>query len=268
VFRGVKTVAATLATAVCLAAVVRSAEPVARHECAIVQGPDGKREIAGDAADCDVKTAPASTFKVAHSLIALETGVVADPLALVRWDGTKQPFPAWERDHSLDSAVKASVLPFFQRTAAAIGRERMTGYLKRLRYGSDTFERELTSFWLNGDLAISPLEQIEFLARLVRGDLPVSAAHLAQTKAALQMPPGAITHAGGRDDFVLTMPGPLDVHAKTGLTTVDGEGVSWVVGYVEATRGTTVFVARVRAKGPVSRAASIGLARDALNRHR
>jgi beta-lactamase class D len=145
-----------------------------RHECAIVEGPDGKRRVIGDTPECEVKTAPASTFKVPHTLIALETGVVTNALAIVPWDGKRQTFPAWERDHSLDSAVKASVLPFFRRTAAAIGRDRMTAYLKRLRYGSDAFEGELTSFWLNGDLVISPLEQIDFMSRLARGALPVA----------------------------------------------------------------------------------------------
>jgi beta-lactamase class D len=265
VTRGVKTVAVTLAAAVCLTGAVRSAEPVARHDCAIVQGPDGRRRIAGDAAECGVKTAPASTFKLPHSLIALETGVVTDPLALVPWDGTRQPFPAWERDHSLDSAVKASVLPFFRRTAAAIGRERMTDYLKRLRYGADTFEGELTSFWLNGDLVISPFEQIEFLTRLVRGDVPVAPRNLAAAKAAFRMPHGAITNATGTLDFQLMMPGPLEVHAKTGNATVRGESVSWIVGYVDAKPGTTVFAARVRATGDVSRTASLDLARDALS---
>jgi beta-lactamase class D len=237
----------------------------AAHECAIVQGADGKRRIVGTVAECEVKTAPASTFKVPHALIALETGVVKDPLAVVAWDRAKQPFPAWERGHSLDSAVKDSVLPFFRFTAAAIGRERMLDHLKRLRYGTDTFEGELTSFWLDGDLAISPMEQLDFMTRLVRGALPVAPNHLAAVKAAFRMPDGAVTNATGTHDFRLTLAGPLEVHAKTGNTTANGEGVSWIVGYVSAKAGTTVFVARVRAPGEVSRTASLELARDALN---
>jgi len=124
------------------------------------------------AAECALKSAPASTSKVAHALIALEAGVVTDPLALVPWDGTKQPYPAWEKPQSLDSAMKSSVLWFYRRTAGRIGRERMVASLERFGYGSDGYEGEQTSFWLNGDLAVSPLEQLDFLSRLVTYKLP------------------------------------------------------------------------------------------------
>jgi beta-lactamase class D len=193
-----------------------------------------------------LKTAPASTFKVPHALVALETGVVTDPHALVPWDGTKQAFPAWETPHSLDSAMKASVLWFYQRTAGLIGRERMLASLKRLGYGSDTYEGEQTSFWLNGDLAVSPMEQLDFLSRLVRYELPAERRHVDAVKAAFTMPARAITNASGTHPFALTWPGPLVVRAKTGNATVAGERVSWIVGYVESGKRGYVFVARVR----------------------
>ena len=96
----------------------------ARHECAMLQALDGSAPFVSDPAECGLKTAPASTFKVPHALIALETGVVTDANTLVPWDGTRQPFPLWERAHSLDSAMKASVLWFYQRTAGLIVRRR------------------------------------------------------------------------------------------------------------------------------------------------
>jgi beta-lactamase class D len=42
-------------------------------ECVILQALDGGDPFVSDAAECAVKTAPASTFKVPHSLIALDT---------------------------------------------------------------------------------------------------------------------------------------------------------------------------------------------------
>ena len=49
---------------------------------------------------------PASTFKIPNSLIALETGVVADPdKDVFAWDGVKRPIEAWNRDHTLRSAI-------------------------------------------------------------------------------------------------------------------------------------------------------------------
>jgi beta-lactamase class D len=237
------------------------------RECVLMQTPGDEAPFVSDAAECAVKTAPASTFKVPHALIALETGVVTDPMALVPWDGTAYPNAAWERPHSLDSAMKYSVLWFYQRTAGLIGRDRMLAWLKRLGYGSDTYEGEQTSFWLNGDLVVSPLEQLDFLSRLVNNTLPAERKNSEIVKAAFRMPGGAITNATGTHPFALTWPAPLVVHAKTGNTTVAGERVSWIVGYVESRGRTSLFVARARG-GELSNQAGAELALRTLNARR
>jgi beta-lactamase class D len=236
------------------------------HECAILQALDGAASFVSDAAECAVKAAPASTFKVPHALVALETGVVTDPLALVPWDGTKYPNAAWERPHSLDSAMKWSALWFYQRTAALIGRERMQAALKRLGYGSDTYDGEQTTFWLNGDLAVSPIEQLDFMSRLVRYQLPAARRNVDAVKTAFTMPSGAFTNASGTHPFALKWPSPLVVRAKTGNTTVAGERVSWVVGHVESGTRGFVFVTRVRGS-ELSNQAGAELAVRALNAH-
>jgi beta-lactamase class D len=213
-------------------------------ECFIVVragGPD-----ASDLApECSRKTAPASTFKIPHALIALQTGVI-DSTTVVKWDGTRYDFESWQRDHTLDSAIKRSVYPFFQRTARLIGRERMRRGLASLQYGADTFDGELTAFWTNGDLVVSPYEQVAFLRRFVSGQLPIDPSHIAAVKAALIMPQGRITNAAGVHEFPLHWPVETVVRAKTGNTTVNGERVSWLVGYLELGREVDVFVSRVR----------------------
>ncbi|MEO6402816.1 MAG: penicillin-binding transpeptidase domain-containing protein [Vicinamibacteria bacterium] len=214
-----------------------------------------------------MKTSPASTFKIPHFLIALETGVVADPLALVKWPGSKQSFPSWERDHSMDSAVKSSVVWFFKRTAGLIGRERMTASLKKLGYADDTFDRDVTAFWLNGDLVVSPEEQMRFLTRLFRYELPVSRGHVDAVRAALTMPPGKITNAAGVHDFPLTWPAPLLLQVKTGNAAVSEERVSWLVGFIKTGDREVVFVGRVRSSGTLENMAGANLALRTLNAH-
>ena len=45
---------------------------------------------------------PASTFKIPNSIIALETGVVADPdKDIFKWDGVVRSIEAWNKDHTL-----------------------------------------------------------------------------------------------------------------------------------------------------------------------
>src|SRR5262249_60530692 len=96
-------------------------------ECFVLVGAGG-RTVVPSAEECGHRTAPASTFKIPHALIALQTGVIT-PSTVFTWDGTKYDFASWQRDHTLDSAIKLSVFPFFQHTAALIGRDRMQKYL-------------------------------------------------------------------------------------------------------------------------------------------
>lgn len=247
-----------------LVVILLLAFPSAAGECFMLQSLTTSKRFVSDPVECEVRTSPASTFKVPHSLIALDAGVVTDPLAAVKWDGTDHTYDVWERDHSLDSAVKWSVLWFFRRTAGRIGRERMLRGLKKIRYGSDTFERDVTSFWVNGDLLVSPREQLTFLRRLFRYELPHARKHVHIVKAALLMPPGKITNAAGVHDFALTAPNAI-VRAKTGNTTVDGERSSWIVGLIEVRGRQYVFVARARAESGLPGTAGLELARKHLN---
>src|SRR5688572_24631367 len=97
----------------CLLAMTLSAQP--RRECFMLQALDGSAPFVSDRTECAVPAAPASTFKIPHALIALETGVVTNSHAVVKWDGSEQQFASWKRDHSLDSAIKWSALWYFQR---------------------------------------------------------------------------------------------------------------------------------------------------------
>src|SRR4030088_1049729 len=118
---------------------------------------------------------PASTFKIANSLIALETGVVGDPdKDVFKWDGVTRSIEAWNHDHTLRSAIAASAVPVYQEIARRIGAERMQKYLDLLEYGNRDIGGGIDQFWLTGNLRIDPVQQIDFVDRLRRGVLPVS----------------------------------------------------------------------------------------------
>lgn len=235
-----------------------------RRECVVIEEPGRSAPYVSDAAECAVASTPASTFKLPHALIALDTGVVADPLAMVPWDGQERRFAVWNREQSLDSAIKNSVVWFFQRTAGQIGRERMLAGLEKLDYAADSFDGELTMFWLNGQLAVTPLEQVRFLGRLLRYELPVEGRHVDAVKVGFLMPDGKITNAAGLHDFALAGPEPRVVHAKTGNATAGEENVSWLVGQVEAQGKRYVFASRVRSSETLPSTAGAELARRAL----
>ena len=61
---------------------------------------------------------PASTFKIPNSIIALETGVVADPdKDVFKWDGVTREIKEWNSDHTLRSAIAVSAVPVYQEIA-------------------------------------------------------------------------------------------------------------------------------------------------------
>ena len=122
-------------------------------ECVVFAPLDGPETVVGG--DCSHRTLPASTFKVPHALIALQTNVVT-PTTVIKWDGVKRDYPVWNSDQTLESAIRMSAVWVFQQFATAIGRDRELESLRAFRYGSAKFEHEVTNFWLNGDLQISP----------------------------------------------------------------------------------------------------------------
>jgi len=127
-----------------------------------------------DLAICNKPTIPASTFKIAHSMIALETGVVDDAETVLPWDGRTYPEDSWNRNNTLRTAVRVSCVPCFQAIARKIGPERMQEWVTKLDYGNKDLSGAIDKFWLNGGLRISPLQQIDFLRRFDGGKLPIS----------------------------------------------------------------------------------------------
>ncbi|MFY0571521.1 penicillin-binding transpeptidase domain-containing protein [Archangium lansingense] len=207
-----------------------------------------------DAEQCAKRVSPASTFKVPHALIALETGVVKDPTAVRKWDGQKRRIADWNRAHSLESAIRYSVVWFFQGTAKEIGRERMKDWLHRFGYGNEDISGELTGFWLGNPLRISAEEQVRFLAKLYRNELPVSERTREQVKRMLVYTPETVTERTKR--MAGPWPSGAVVSGKTGSTNTKEDGdVSWLVGHVRSPRGEYVFASLVTGEhleGPVA----------------
>lgn len=161
--------------------------------------------------------APASTFKIANSLIALETGAVADETEVVPYGGKPQPVEAWERDMNMREAIKVSNVPVYQEIARRIGLERMRAMIDRLDYGNREIGAVVDRFWLDGPLAISALEQARFVARLARGDLPVSAR----------------SQFIVRDILRLEQAGDAVLYGKTGWLAGTEPSIGWWTGWVD-----------------------------------
>jgi beta-lactamase class D len=166
---------------------------------------------------------PASTFKIVNAALALETGVVAGPDEVFPWDGTARDIPSWNADHTLSTGMAASVVPVYQEVARRIGVARMSTWLERLGYGNADTGGGIDRFWLDGDLAVSAREQVEFLERWIRRDLPLAPATLDRVDAMLVQP---------------SAPGTV-LRAKTGWA--GAADLGWWVGWVESDGEVWVF---------------------------
>ena len=123
---------------------------------------------------CDDRFSPASTFKVPNALIALDLGVAAGPEHSIEWDGERHEIEAWNRDHTLASALEHSVVWYYQAIAREVGMANYQNYMQRLPFGDGQLGAEVDQFWLDGSLTISPREQIAFWRALDGRQLPIS----------------------------------------------------------------------------------------------
>lgn len=164
----------------------------------------------------DAPSVPASTFKILNTLIALETGV-ARPDTPFPWDGVERFVPAWNQDLTLREAFRVSAVPVYQEIARRIGHDRMAHWVRAAGYGNAAIgdETGIDRFWLDGPLAVTPEQQIDFLRRLLTDDHPFSN----ETIAAL------------REIMVVESTDAWTLRAKTGWDDQGARG--WYVGFLE-----------------------------------
>lgn len=211
---------------------------------------------------------PASTYKVPHALIGLETGVIEDENAKVEWDGVKRAIPAWNADTSLASGMRNSTVWFYQKMARRIGWERMNQWVRKLNYGNmDIGEaRDIDSFWLTGALRISAVEEVRFLDRLRRKQLPASEASQEKVMRMMILDRSKASAAKswvmhGKTGAVLPISGDRGdiVKEETGSGLLDGlDRIGWLVGWIkrpEAQGGDAVFALNL----PLASPAALGL---------
>lgn len=172
--------------------------------------------------------APCSTFKIPHTAILLESGVVPDQTFTIKYDpALKQP-KNWARDFDLRGAFKASAVWYYHAMARRLGMLAERQFIERFEYGNLDTNGGLDSsggpFWLDGTLQISANEQVEFLRRFYEGRLRLSERTSKLTK----------------EIMVAEETPSWRLSAKTGACRPSGQETSnWYVGYVE--RGGTVY---------------------------
>ena len=222
-----------LAAMLCGAAVLPFAR--AAEVCTVVAdtgtGAGGKPLL--ERGDCRSQVTPASTFKIAISLMAYDAGFLKDahiPLLPYR-PGYVDWQPVWLHPADPEKWMRDSVVWYSQQVTLALGAGRFQAYVRQFGYGNgdvagDAGHDGLTLSWIGSSLRISPRGQVDFLGRLVRHELGVSEHAYAMT--------AALTRYG-------TVAG-WELHGKTGASS----GWGWYVGWALKDGCTLAFARLVR----------------------
>ncbi|WP_433422861.1 class D beta-lactamase [Microtetraspora malaysiensis] len=201
-----------------------------------------------DAARAQKRLIPASTFKIPHSLIALETKAVKDENEVIPYGGQPQQFPEWEHDMNLRDAIRVSNVPVFQTLARRIGLKRENQWVNRLNYGNRQIGPVVDRFWLDGPLEISAVEQTRFLSRLARQQLPASKKNQLTVRELLKVEE--------KDGYAL--------FAKTGWGMSTTPNIGWWVGWVERGGRLYTFALNIDVNTDKDTEKRIPLTRDLL----
>lgn len=181
---------------------------------------------------CAEQRSPCSTFKVPHTLIALSTGALNGADDVIEWDHVTRDRAELNHDHDLRSAIRDSVLWYFQGVAKRVGMEKEREWLAKLGYGNQATGDDLTNFWIDGSLRISAFEQLDFVRRLAREELPADKRTQQLVK-----------------ELILVDRG--DNWALFGKTGTGGEAkkasLGWFVGWLRYQQRNVYFAANIRA---------------------
>ncbi len=166
---------------------------------------------------------PASTSKVIHALIFLDSGALKDENETLKWDGIKRSIEAWNQDHNLRSAFKVSTVWFYHEVSKRLTRQTMQRYYDLSNYGNRSTNGFGEAYWVKGDLRVTPREQVEFLVRLYENRVPFAPQVIEKVK----------------DIMIEEKTDKYTLRAKTGWSDAYTPQVGWLIGYVE--KGTEAY---------------------------
>ena len=194
----------------------------------------------------------ASTFKILNTLISLEEKAISEKDDVFKWTGDTYAIPDWNRDQTLESAFKVSCVWCFQELALRVGAEKYLSYIQNTVYGELKEPFNEKTFWLDGSLKTSAMEQVEFLKKVYRRTLPFSTSsyEILQQIMLIEQTP------------------TFSIRAKTGLAARPKPKIGWYIGYVETPNDVWIFAMNMDIDNEKDLYLRLKLTRDALVKKR
>lgn len=178
-----------------------------------------------------LRFAPDSTYKIYDALLGLEAGIIEPAQSQMVWDGEDYPFEAWNTDQDLNSAMENSVNWYFQNIDQQAGSEIIREHIKQIGYGNQDLSGNLSSYWLESSLKISPVEQVELLVKLQDNEFPFKPSNITAVKNSIRL------YSSEQGTF----------YGKTGTGRINGNDVNgWFIGFIEKSGHTYYFAINIQ----------------------
>lgn len=182
----------------CLLVIIVSVAPAsAKTICTVIADAESGAVLL-EQGDCRSRVTPASTFKIALSVMGYDAGILLDATSptlpfqagYADWGGDN-----WKQPTDPTRWLKYSVVWFSQQITATLGVQALERYALALGYGNADFAGDagknnaLERAWISSSLKIAPVEQVAFLANLINHKLPVSPHAIDMTMAIVETSP-------------------------------------------------------------------------------
>ncbi len=178
-----------------------------------------------------LRTSPNSTYKIYDALFGLEEGIISPADSFMSWNGTDYTFETWNMDQDLSSAMLSSVNWYFQEIDEQLGLPVIQNYIRKIGYGNESISSNLSSYWMQSTLNISPIEQVELLTDLYHNRFGFTPENVNIVK----------------DSICLYSSENKNLYGKTGTGRVDGQDVNgWFIGYIEINDDTYFFATNIQ----------------------
>ena len=185
---------------------------------------------------CKERFSPCSSFKVPAAVMAFDKGILKDENQIIKWNGIKRDRPEINQDQTPFTWMKESVKWVTEWIMPQVGEKKIQNYLEAFRYGNRDFSGGLKDAWVTSSLKISAEEQISFLSRLWKDELPVSKHSMDLTKKII---------------FIKNLKNNVELYGKTGTGCLVGHAckerpgkmLGWFVGAAKAGANTYIFAA-------------------------
>lgn len=172
------------------------------------------------------RVSPGTIFKIAEVLIGVESSRLTDK------NSTLNTADSSLGKVTLQSAFDQNNTEFFRELAIKIGKDTLSQWIDTLKYGNMNVA-DTTGFWNDGQLIISPDEQLGFMSKIYFNKLPFE-------KYAQQLIKDLLLK---EDNTLYRMS-----YTTGSAMSVNKEPMAWITGWIEENRHVYFFVSLIKSK--------------------